>query len=64
MAVTYVEKKYGLTGVKFPVLHRVVYARTTDGVMSAYQHSYKDHLVESWLIIESTDLRNESTLLA
>jgi hypothetical protein len=49
MAVTYVEKKYGMTGVKFPVLHRVIYAHTTDGVMAAYQRSYKDHLVDSWL---------------
>lgn len=49
MAVTYTEKKYGLTGVKVPVLHRVVYAHTEDGVMSAYQRSYKDVLVEWWL---------------
>ena len=36
-------------GVKFPVLHKVVYAKTTDGVLAAYQRSYKDHLVEAWL---------------
>lgn len=36
-------------GVKFPVLHKVTYARTTDGVLAAYQRSYKDHLVDEWL---------------
>lgn len=32
-----------------PVLHRVVYAHTTDGTLAAYQRSYKDHLVDTWL---------------
>jgi hypothetical protein len=36
-------------GIKFPVLHRVVYAKTVDGVQAQYQHSYKDHLVNTWL---------------
>ena len=36
-------------GINFPVLHRVVYAKTVDGVMAMYQQSYKDHLVYSWL---------------
>lgn len=36
-------------GIKFPVLHKVVYAHTTDGVLGAYQRSYKDVLVDSWL---------------
>lgn len=49
MTITYVEKKYIHTGVKFPVLHRVVYAHTVDGVMAMYQISYKDHLVDEWL---------------
>lgn len=49
MAITYVKKKYGATDVKFPVLHRVVYAHTTDGTLAAYQRSYKDYLVDAWL---------------
>lgn len=49
MTITYVKKKYGQTDVKFPVLHRVVYAKTTDGVLAAYQRSYKDRLVDTWL---------------
>lgn len=36
-------------GVNFPVLHKVIYAYTTDGVSASYQRSYKDHLVDSWL---------------
>jgi hypothetical protein len=38
-----------LWGVNFPVLHRVVYGHTTDGVQSHYQRSYKDYLVDQWL---------------
>ena len=30
-------------------LYKVVYAKTTDGVLAAYQRSYKDHLVDEWL---------------
>lgn len=36
-------------GIKFPVLHKVVYAHTTDDVQASYQRSYKDCLVDSWL---------------
>ena len=36
-------------GVKWPVLHKVVYAKTTDRVLALYQRSYKDHLVDVWL---------------
>lgn len=50
MTITYVEKKYGIfAGLKIPKLHRVVYAHTIDGVMAAYQRSYKDRLVDAWL---------------
>jgi len=35
--------------VKIPKLHRVKYADTVDQVLSMYQRSYKDHLVDSWL---------------
>ena len=49
MAVTYINKKYGPTDVKFPILHRVVYGKTVDGVIAAYQRSYRDHLVDAWL---------------
>ena len=30
-------------------LYKVVYAKTTDGVLAAYQRSYKDYLVDEWL---------------
>ena len=35
--------------VKMPKLYKVVYAKTADGVLAAYQRSYKDHLVDGWL---------------
>jgi len=49
MAITYVNKKYGKTDLKFPVLHKVVYAETVDHVDAFYQRSYLDHLVDAWL---------------
>lgn len=49
MAITYVRKKYGETDLKFPVLHKVVYAHTVDGMPAKYQRSYKDYLVDEWL---------------
>ena len=39
----------GFPGINFPVLHKVVYAHTTDDVQARYQRSYKDHLVNMWL---------------
>lgn len=37
-------------GLKFPVLHRVVYDRRIhESVPALYQRSYKDHLVDQWL---------------
>lgn len=47
--ITYTHPWPELPQVKVPVLHRVVYAHTTNGVMAAYQRSYKDVLVDSWL---------------
>ena len=35
--------------LQVPVLHKVVYAKTVDGVLAAYQRSYKDYLVDEWL---------------
>ena len=35
--------------IKAPVLHRVVYAHTVDGVPSLWQISYKDYLIANWL---------------
>lgn len=35
--------------IKFNKLYKVKYADTIDGVLAAYQRSYKDHLVDSWL---------------
>jgi hypothetical protein len=49
MAVTYKTNK-SWPGVKFPVLHRVVYdRRATESTLAWAQHSYKDHLVDTWL---------------
>jgi hypothetical protein len=35
--------------VKVPVLHKVVYANTTDSVQAQWQVSYKDYIVNEWL---------------
>ncbi len=48
MTVTYKPLK-GFPGVQTPVLHRVKYAETVDDVLSMYQRSYKDYLVDEWL---------------
>lgn len=48
MTITYKELK-GFPGVRTPVLHRVKYAETVDDVLSMYQRSYKDYLVDEWL---------------
>jgi len=48
MTVTYTTNEKW-PGIKFPKLHRVVYAETTDGTLAAYQRSYKDVLVNAWL---------------
>lgn len=49
MGVTYKTLWPELPEFRVPVLHRVVYAHTVDGAMAAYQRSYKDVLVDSWL---------------
>ena len=48
MTVTY-KTNDAWPGLTFPVLHKVVYAHTTNGVWAEYQRSYKDHLVDAWL---------------
>ena len=48
MTITY-KTNDAWPGVKFPVLHKVVYANTVDHVQAFYQRSYKDHLVDAWL---------------
>jgi len=48
MTITYKELDF-MPGYKVPVLHKVVYAYTTDHVQAFYQRSYKDHLVDAWL---------------
>ncbi len=48
MTVTY-KTNPGFPGINFPVLHRVVYAHTVDGVQAHYQRSYLDHRVNTWL---------------
>lgn len=35
--------------IKFKQLYKIKYADTIDGVLAAYQKSYKDHLVDEWL---------------
>ena len=49
MAVTYKQPLSGLSGVNVPVLHRVVYAHTFDGVPAQWQISYKDYRINEWL---------------
>lgn len=48
MTVTY-RPMNGFPEIRIPVLHRVKYADTVDGVLAAYQRSYKDILVDVWL---------------
>ena len=48
MTITYTTNKEW-PGLKFPVLHRVKYADTVDGVQAHYQRSYLDHKVDTWL---------------
>ena len=47
MTITYKDSKY--LGVQVPVLHKIKYADTVDGVQAMFQRSYKDHLVDAWL---------------
>jgi hypothetical protein len=47
MTVTY-KTTPNWPGIKFPVLHKVVYAHTIDGVAAQYQNSYKDYLIRKW----------------
>jgi hypothetical protein len=49
MGITYKTLWPELPDFRVPVLHRVVYAHTTDGAMAAYQQSYRDVLVNAWL---------------
>lgn len=48
MATTY-KTNDAWPGIKFPVLHRVVYGKTVDGVLAHWQVSYKDYKVNEWL---------------
>lgn len=47
MTITYKDSKY--LGVQVPMLHKVVYADTVDGVQAQWQISYKDYIVNEWL---------------
>lgn len=49
MSITYVTNDQW-PGIKFPKLHKVIYAYTVDHVQAFYQRSYKDHLVDAWLV--------------
>ena len=48
MTITYRPSRIS-PDIQIPVLHKVVYAKTVDGVLATYQRSYKDHLVDTWL---------------
>lgn len=48
MTVTY-KTNDAWPGIKFPVLHKVTYAKTMDGVQAQWQISYKDYKVNEWL---------------
>lgn len=51
MAITYVDVNFGTDStLKVPKLHRVVYAHTEGDVPAYYQRSYKDRLVDAWLV--------------
>ena len=47
--ITYSHPWPDISNFRVPVLHKVVYAHTTDGVPASYQRSYKDCLVDTWL---------------
>ena len=47
--ITYINPWPNVPRLQIPVLHKVVYAETVDGVPATYQRSYKDHLVDTWL---------------
>ena len=48
MSITY-KTNDAWPGVQFPVLHKVTYAKTVDGVQAQWQISYKDYKVNEWL---------------
>ena len=48
MTITYTTHE-AWPGLKFPVLHKIVYAHTVDGVQAQWQISYKDYIVNEWL---------------
>lgn len=48
MAITYKDSLIH-PGYRIPVLHRVVYGKTMDGVQAQWQVSYKDYKVNEWL---------------
>ena len=48
MTVTHKPMKM-FPNLQAPVLHRVVYAHTIDGVPAQWQISYKDYIVNEWL---------------
>jgi len=48
MSITY-KTNDAWPGIKFPVLHKVTYAKTVDGVQAQWQISYKDYKVNEWL---------------
>lgn len=49
MAITYIEKKFGLASIKIPKLHRVHYGTSVDGIYAKYQKSLRDYQIDSWL---------------
>lgn len=48
MTVTYKPMEM-FPNVQVPVLHKVIYAYTVDGVEAQWQKSYKDYIVNQWL---------------
>lgn len=47
MTITYKPMK-GFPNINIPVLHRVIYGQTVDGVPARYQTSYRDYLIRQW----------------
>lgn len=44
-----VTRKINNIDIEVPVLHRVVYDRHPDGILSDYYRSYRDYQIDEWL---------------
>jgi hypothetical protein len=49
MTITYTTPWPEHPNVRIPVLYKIMYDHSVDGVDAQYQRSYKDHQVDEWL---------------